>query len=85
MRGISGFRSLRRQGRNKGVIISRALNQYGGGEGSQRLNNVTSTFFNTVHLLPKDFSFKHGGAKLLARELSNLITPLFLDTNGFAK
>jgi len=26
--------------------------------------NVTSTFFNTVHLLPKDLSFEHGGAKL---------------------
>jgi len=27
-------------------------------------NNVTSTFFNTVHLLPKDLGFEHGGAKL---------------------
>jgi len=27
-------------------------------------NNVTSTFFNTVHLLPKDFKFEHGGIKL---------------------
>jgi len=27
-------------------------------------NNVTSTFFNTVHLLPKDLRFEHGGAKL---------------------
>ena len=26
-------------------------------------NNVTSTFFNTVHLLPKDLKFEHGGAK----------------------
>jgi len=24
--------------------------------------NVTSTFFNTVHLLPKDSRFEHGGA-----------------------
>jgi len=23
-----------------------------------------STFFNTVHLLPKDLSFEHGGAKV---------------------
>jgi len=30
----------------------------------KRPNNVTSTFFNTVHLLPKDLRFKHGGAKL---------------------
>jgi len=27
-------------------------------------NNATSTFFNTVHLLPKDLRFEHGGAKL---------------------
>jgi len=27
-------------------------------------NNVTSAFFNTVHLLPKDFRFEHGGTKL---------------------
>jgi len=27
-------------------------------------NSVTSTFFNTVHLLPKDLSFEHGDAKL---------------------
>ena len=27
-------------------------------------NNVTNTFFNTVHLLPKDLRFEHGGAKL---------------------
>jgi len=27
-------------------------------------NNVTSTSFNTLHLLPKDFIFKHGSAEL---------------------
>jgi len=27
-------------------------------------NNVTGTFFNAVHFLPKDLSFEHGGAKL---------------------
>jgi len=27
-------------------------------------NNVAHTFFNTVHLLPKDLSFQHGVAKL---------------------
>jgi len=27
-------------------------------------NNVASTFFKTVNLLPKDLSFEHGGAKL---------------------
>jgi len=25
-------------------------------------NNVASTFFNTVYLLPKDLRFEHGGA-----------------------
>jgi len=27
-------------------------------------NNVTSTFFNAVHWLPKDLNFEHGGTKL---------------------
>jgi len=27
-------------------------------------NNVTNTFFDTVHLLPKDLRFEHEGAKL---------------------
>ena len=27
-------------------------------------NNITSTFFNAVHLLPKDLRFEHRGAKL---------------------
>jgi len=27
-------------------------------------NNVTSRFFNTVHLLPEDVRFENGGAKL---------------------
>jgi len=38
-------------------------------------NNVTSTFFSAVHLLPKDLSFAHGGAKLascLGRHLTSL-------------
>jgi len=28
-------------------------------------SNVTSTFFNTVHLLPKDLKFEHGASNLL--------------------
>jgi len=28
-------------------------------------NNVTSTFFNTVHLVPKELRFEHGVANLL--------------------
>jgi len=44
-------------------------------------NNVTTTFFNTVHLLPKDLKFEHGGAKVVSypgRRLTSLIlvTPL---------
>jgi len=38
-------------------------------------NNLTSTFLNTVHFLPIDLSFKHGGAKLAscpARHLTSL-------------
>jgi len=38
-------------------------------------NNVTSTFVNTVHLLPKDLRFEHGGAKLAScpgRHLTSL-------------
>ena len=37
--------------------------------------NVTSTFFNTVHLLPKDLKFENGGAKLAScpgRHLASL-------------
>jgi len=48
--------------------ISRAPNPYGGAESlrgaPKSSNNVTSTFFNTIHLLPKDSRFEHGGAKL---------------------
>jgi len=39
------------------------------------LNNVTSTFFNTAHLLPKKLRFEHGGAKLAScpgRHLTSL-------------
>jgi len=57
------------QGRNeggKGDTIPRAPESF---------NNVASTFFNTVHLLPKDFRFEHGGAKLVCypgRHLTSL-------------
>jgi len=63
------------QGRNegdKGGKIPRAPNHYGGAKSP---NNVTSTFFNTVHLLPEDLRFKHGGAKLAScsgRHLTSL-------------
>jgi len=48
-------------------------------------NNITSTFFNTVHLLPKDLSFEHREAPhlLLAPAPSNLVTTLPpLDARG---
>ena len=38
-------------------------------------NNVTSTFFDTVHWLPEDLRFEHGGAKLAScpgRRLTSL-------------
>ena len=45
-----------------------ALNHCGGAEwlrgAPKSPNNVTSTFLNTVHLLPKDLKFEHGGPKL---------------------
>jgi len=46
-------------------------------------NNVTSTFFNTVHVLPKDLSFEHGGAKLFlptVRHLISLLVSIFFST-----
>jgi len=38
-------------------------------------NNVTRTFFNTVHFLPEDLRFENGGAKLAScpeRHLASL-------------
>jgi len=38
-------------------------------------NSATSSFFNTVHLFPKDLKFEHGGAKLVScpgRHLTSL-------------
>jgi len=29
-------------------------------------NNITNTFFSTVHLVPKDLRFERGGAKLVS-------------------
>jgi len=66
----------RKKGHNKvgkGNKIERVLNHYGAPNlcGGRRMtagiwksvNNDTNAFFNTIHLLPKDFRFKHGGAK----------------------
>jgi len=60
------------QGRDeggKGSAILKASSNYGGAKSLWRAqkstNNVTSTFFHTEHLLPKDLSFEHGGPNLL--------------------
>jgi len=53
----------------RGGTIPWAPNHYGGAKslrGAPKCpNNVRSTFFNTVDLLPKDFRFEHGGPNLL--------------------
>ena len=47
--------------------------------GAKSPNNVTSTFFNTVHFLPKDLRFEHGDTKLVSFPgRPNLVTPLVL-------
>jgi len=48
-------------GRAEGRIMLRVLNHCGA---SKSPNNVTSTFFNTVRLLPKDLRFDHGASNL---------------------
>jgi len=71
-----------RQGRNEkgqGEHNLPGLNHYRGAKSprgaSKGTNSVTGTFLNTVHLLPKDFRFEHGGAKLAScpgRHLTSL-------------
>jgi len=39
-------------------------------------NNVTSTLFNTVHLLPKDLKFKYGDDKPALRCSFSVIWPI---------
>jgi len=44
-------------------------------EGAEKTNNITSTVFSTVHMLPKDLRFEHEGAKLAScpgRHLTSL-------------
>ena len=70
------------QGHNEGgegSAISRARSHYGGAKSLRRAlkspNNVTSTFFNKVHLLPKDPNFELVGVKLVScpgRHLTSL-------------
>jgi len=40
--------------------------------GAEKVHNITSTFFNTVHLLCKNLRFEHGGAKLASCPGSHL-------------
>ena len=47
--------------KGQGGAITRVPNHSGG---AKNPNNVTRTFFNTVHLLPEDLRFENGGAKL---------------------
>jgi len=52
---------------------------------SKSSNNVTITFFNRVHLLPKALMFEHGGAKLascLGRHLTFLCPWLWQATTS---
>jgi len=55
------------EGGKRGTI-PRAPNHHGRADSPRgapkRPNNVTSTFFNTVHMLRKDLRFEYGGAKL---------------------
>ena len=58
-----------------------ALNHCGGRlmivRAPKSLNNVTSTFLNTVQLVTKNLRLEHGGAKLaLALGTSHVVTPL---------
>jgi len=73
------------QGRSEGGggkgAIHRAPCYYGEAEwlrwAPKRPNNVTSTFFNTVHLLPKNLSFEHGSQTcFLPGAPYSLVTPL---------
>jgi len=51
----------RRNERGQGGTIPLVPNHCGGPKSH---NNVISTFFNTVHMLPKGLRFEHGGANL---------------------
>jgi len=58
------------QRRGQEGTIPLAPNHYGEAEWlrgtPKNPNNIASTLFNTLHLLPKYLRFEHGGAKLLA-------------------
>ena len=63
---VEGLQWGHKQGRNEKVNIPRA---------PKSPNDVSSTFFNALYLLPKDLRFEHGGAKLAScpgRQLTSL-------------
>jgi len=64
---VSDYKGRKRR-RGKRDTIPRAPNHYGGADSLRGTpkspNNVTSTFFNTVYLFPKDLRFERGGSKL---------------------
>jgi len=69
------------QGRNergKAGAIPRAPSHYRGAKSlraaSKSPNNVTSTFFDTIHFLPKNLNFEHVGAKLASCPGRHLIS-----------
>jgi len=66
---LSGICVCYVQGRNEGGTIPQPSNHYEGAEWLQGApkspNNVTCTFFNTLHLLPKKLRFEHGAPNLL--------------------
>jgi len=76
------FYSSYQQGPNKGGkggTIPRVSNHCG--RAPKSLNNVTSTFFNTIHMLPKELRFEHGSAQLAScpgRHVTSLCPCLFL-------
>jgi len=65
---LRSYYNQARDEEGKECTITRAPNHYVGVEllrGALKcLNYVTSTFFNTLHLLPKKLRFEDGGAKL---------------------
>jgi len=59
------IRDVTREARGKQFPSAKSLRGALNDCGAPKIpNNVTSTFFNTVHLLPKNIRFKHGGTKI---------------------
>jgi len=50
--------------------------------GMPKSSNVTSTYFNAVHLFPKDLRVEHGALNFFPLAPSNLVTPLVVRGQG---